>query len=103
MSSTTAQAKEKLSSDFRSIMDDVDSLMSATTNKAEGDISALRARILDRLDGAKERVIDAQHEAVDRAKKAAAATDHFVHDHPWQAVGMAAVIGVAIGVLIGRR
>jgi ElaB/YqjD/DUF883 family membrane-anchored ribosome-binding protein len=84
-------------------MDDVDSLMSATANKAEGDISALRARILDRLDGAKERVIDAQHEAVDRAKKAAAATDDFVHDHPWQAVGMAAAIGVAIGVLIGRR
>jgi ElaB/YqjD/DUF883 family membrane-anchored ribosome-binding protein len=103
MSTTTAQAKEKLSSDFRSIMEDVDSLMSATANQADGDIAALRARILDRLDGAKERVIDAQHEAVERAKKAAEATDNFVHDHPWQAVGVAAAVGVAIGVLIGRR
>ena len=103
MNTTTARAKEKLSADFRSIMEDIDSLMSATTDKAEGDISALRARIIDRLEGAKERVVDAQHEAVDRATRAAAATDHFVHDHPWQAIGVAAAIGVAVGVLIGRR
>ena len=100
---TTAQAKERLSSDFRSVMDDVDSLMTATTNKAEGDIAALRERILSRLEGAKERVLDAQHEAVERAKRAATATDHFVHDHPWQAIGVAAAVGVALGVLIGRR
>ena len=103
MNTTTARAKEKLSADFRSIMEDIDSLMNATTDKAEGDISALRARIIDRLDGAKERVVDAQHEAVERAKRAAAATDRFVHDHPWQAIGVAAAIGVAVGVLIGRR
>jgi ElaB/YqjD/DUF883 family membrane-anchored ribosome-binding protein len=103
MNTTTARAKEKLSADFRSIMEDIDSLMNATTDKAEGDISALRARIIDRLEGAKERVVDAQHEAADRAKRAAAATDHFVHDHPWQAIGVAAAIGVAVGVLIGRR
>ena len=103
MNTTTAEAKDRLSSDFRSVMEDVDSLMTATTDKAEGEISALRARILDRLEGAKERVIDAQHEAVERAKKAAVATDHFVHDHPWQAIGVAAAVGVAIGVLIGRR
>lgn len=103
MNTTTAQAKEKLSADFRSIMEDVDALMNATTNQAEGDVSALRARILDRLEGAKERVLDAQYEAMERAKKAAAATDNFVHDNPWQAIGVAAAVGVAIGVLIGRR
>jgi len=103
MNTTTAQAKEKLSADFRSIMEDVDALMNATTNQADGEVSALRARILDRLEGAKERVLDAQYEAMERAKKAAAATDNFVHDNPWQAIGVAAAVGVAIGVLIGRR
>jgi ElaB/YqjD/DUF883 family membrane-anchored ribosome-binding protein len=99
----TTVAKEKLAADFRSVMDDIDALMSATTNKAEGDVAALRARIRDRLDSAKERVIDAQHEAVERAKRAAGATDDYVHSHPWQAVGAAAAVGLAIGVLIGRR
>lgn len=96
-------AKEKLAADFRSVMDDIDALMSATTNKAEGEATALRARIRDRLDTAKERVVDAQHEAVERARKAAEATDDYVHSHPWQAIGAAAAVGLAIGVLIGRR
>ncbi|MBP1689394.1 MAG: hypothetical protein H6Q33_5537 [Deltaproteobacteria bacterium] len=98
----TTVAKEKLAADFRSVMDDIDAL-SATTNKAEGEAAALRSRIRDRLDSAKERVIDAQHEAVERAKRAAGATDDYVHSHPWQAVGAAAAVGLAIGVLIGRR
>ena len=99
----TTVAKEKLAADFRSVMDDIDALMSATTNKAEGEVAALRSRIRDRLDSTKERVIDAQHEAVERAKRAAGATDDYVHSHPWQAVGAAAAVGLALGVLIGRR
>ena len=99
----TMYAKEKLSADFRHVMEDIDALMSATTNKAEGEATALRARIRDRLDTAKERLVDAQHEAVERAKRAAGATDSYVHSHPWQALGAAAAVGVAIGILIGRR
>ena len=99
----TMYAKEKLSADFRHVMEDIDALMSATTNKAEGEATALRAGIRDRLDTAKERLVDAQHEAVERAKKAAGATDDYVHSHPWQALGAAAAVGVAIGILIGRR
>lgn len=102
MSDTTI-AKEKLSADFRAVMNDIDALMSATTNKAEGEASALRARITERLDHAKERAINLEHEALDRAKRAAGATDEYVHSHPWQAIGAAAALGLALGVLIGRR
>ena len=96
-------AKEKLTADFRAVMDDIDALMSATGNQAEGEAKALRARIRERLDDAKERLADAQHEALRRAKAAATATDDYVHDNPWQAIGVAAAIGLAVGVLIGRR
>jgi ElaB/YqjD/DUF883 family membrane-anchored ribosome-binding protein len=99
----TTMAKDKLAADFRGVMSDVDALMSATTNKAEGEAKALRDRIIERLDIAKERVADVQHEAIDRAKRAADATDDYVHDHPWQAVGVGAVLGLALGLLIARR
>jgi ElaB/YqjD/DUF883 family membrane-anchored ribosome-binding protein len=102
MTSTT-QAKERLAADFREVMNDIDSLLTATTNKAEGEATALRTRIVDRLEAAKIRVADAQHEAVERARRAADATDHYVHDHPWQAIGVAAAVGLVVGVLIGRR
>lgn len=101
--SNAAATKEKLAADFRAVMDDIDALMSSTGQQAEGEARALRERIRDRLDGAKEKLLDAQHEAVQRAKAAATATDDYVHAKPWQAIGAAAAIGLALGVLIGRR
>jgi ElaB/YqjD/DUF883 family membrane-anchored ribosome-binding protein len=101
--SDTTLAKEKLAADFRAVMDDIDSLMTATGNQAEGEVKALRARIRERLDGAKDRLLDAQHEAVERAKAAATATDNYVHEKPWQAIGVTAAVALAVGVLIGRR
>lgn len=101
--STATQAKEKLAADFRAVMDDIDALTRATGKEAEGEVKALRTRIRERLDDAKEKVLDAQHEAVERAKAAATATDDYVHANPWQAIGAAAAVGLALGVLIGRR
>lgn len=101
--SETSRAKERLAADFHAVMTDIDALMKATSNQAEGEAKALRARISEQLDTAKEKLLDAQHEAVQRAKAAATATDDYVHDNPWQAIGVAAAIGLALGVLIGRR
>ena len=52
---------------------------------------------------AKERLGDMQEKAVERTRAAAKATDHYVHEHPWQAIGVAAAIGVVIGLLLNRR
>lgn len=101
--SETSQAKEKLTADFHAVMADIDALMKATGQEAQGEAKAMRDRIRERLDGAKEKLLDAQHEAVERAKAAANATDDYVHANPWQAIGVAAAVGLALGVLIGRR
>lgn len=101
--SNATQAKEKLAADFRAVMDDIDALMTATGKEATGEARALRERIQERLSGAKEKFLDVQHEAVQRAKDAAVATDDYVHANPWQAIGAAAAVGLVLGVLIGRR
>ena len=38
-----------------------------------------------------------------KTKEVARATDDYVHEHPWRAVGTAAGIGLVIGLLISRR
>ena len=58
---------------------------------------------LAKLLTAKLRLQELEGQAVDRAKEAARATDDYVHSHPWQAIGIAAGIGVAIGLLLNRR
>lgn len=96
-------ARQHLSTDFGKVMDDIDSLVNATANRADGEAKALRERILERLDAAKEKMADVKFETVTKAKDAAHATDTYVRENPWQAIGAAAAVGLALGVLIGRR
>ncbi len=72
---------------------------SATGKEAE----ALQARILSGLREAKSRLTDAEEVALEKARNAARATDEYVHEHPWKAIGIGAAVGVVIGMLIARR
>ena len=63
----------------------------------------LRAQVETKLLRAKLRLQELQEEAVDRTKEAARATDDYIHDNPWQVIGVAAAVGVVIGVLMSRR
>ena len=61
-----------------------------------------RARIQGHLDAAKQRLEDAEAMMIEKTKAAALATDEYVHDNPWRAVGIAAGVGLVIGMLISR-
>ncbi len=100
---SAATSKERLAVDFAKVMEDIDSLVNATATRAEGEATALRARIRDRLDATTETISEAQRAAVERVRDAAHVTDSYVREHPWQAIGAAGALGLALGVLIGRR
>jgi len=65
-------------------------------------VSAVRGRIQENLEVAKERLNAAEDAVLARTKEAALATDEYVHENPWTAVGVGAAIGVIVGMLIGR-
>ena len=96
-------SKEKLVSDLKVVVADAEELLRATAGAAGDKVGELRERIGVRLRDAKERLQDAEAALVDKTKAAARATDDFVHEQPWKAVGVAAALGLALGVLIGRR
>ena len=95
--------KEKLVSDLKVVVADAEELLRATAGAAGEKVGELRERMGLRLRDAKERLIDAEAALVDKTRAAARATDDFVHEEPWKAVGVAAALGLALGVLIGRR
>ena len=96
-------SKDKLVNDMKIVIADAEEILRATANQAGEKVGELRERIQERLRDAKVRLQDAEAALVDKTKAAARATDDFVHENPWQAVGVAAAIGLALGVLIGRR
>lgn len=64
---------------------------------------ALRAQGAAMLDSALAQVQQIQTKAVEKSKALATSTNTYVHDHPWQAVGVAAVVGTLVGLLIARK
>jgi len=96
-------SKQKLVSDMKVVVSDAEEILRATAGVAGEKMSDLRERIGERLRDAKLRIADAEAVFVDKTKAAARATDDFVNDNPWQAVGIAAGVGVLLGIIIGRR
>jgi len=95
-------SKEKLMQDLRVVVADAEELLRATAGQAGEKVSAARERIQENLAAAKQRLAVAQDAVVARTKEAAKVTDEYVHQNPWKAVGIAAGVGLVIGMLISR-
>lgn len=95
--------KEQLVADFKVVVADAEALLKATANQGGEAMAAVRAKAEASLATAKARLTDAQDALLEKTRVAARATDDYVHENPWRAVGVAAATGLVIGLLIGRR
>ena len=103
MNDMTQVTKDKLVADFRLVVADAEELLRLTANQAGDKAADLRARVQDHLVTAKQKLAEAETSVRDNAKAVARATDDYVRDNPWRAVGVAAGVGLLVGLLIGRR
>ena len=103
MNTVADVSKDKLVQDFRAVVADAEELLKATASQAGEKVAVARERIQDSLHHAKVKLAEAEDVIVQHSKQAARATDDYVRENPWQAVGAAAGIGLVIGLLIGRR
>ena len=55
------------------------------------------------IDSGKYTLSDIQRLVTKKSKEAATATDEFVRENPWAALGVAAAIGCVVGLLISRK
>jgi ElaB/YqjD/DUF883 family membrane-anchored ribosome-binding protein len=95
--------RDKLVADMRVVIADAEELLRATAGQAGEKVAAARAKIQDSVTSAKVKLEKLSEAGTEKAKAAADATDHYVHDHPWHAVGVAALVGLVLGALISRR
>jgi ElaB/YqjD/DUF883 family membrane-anchored ribosome-binding protein len=91
----TARKQEKLMSDVKTVLSDAEELLKQAASTTGEKAAELRERGMGLLKQAKEKAQDLQD--------AARATDDYVHDHPWKAVGVAAGVGLLIGLLLNRK
>ena len=102
MSHSNAEVmKQKLLADFNAVVAEADQLLKLVTDEGGDRADALRTKVERNLNAAKARLRSLEDAVLEKTKATARATDEYVHENPWQIVGVAAGLSVVFGVVIG--
>lgn len=102
-SEAASTGADQLIGEFKLLMADAEALIKATEDHSGEAISSIRNKALETLSGAKASLSSLEGNLTDKAKAVAEGADDFVHRNPWEAVGVAAGLGLLIGLFIRRR
>jgi ElaB/YqjD/DUF883 family membrane-anchored ribosome-binding protein len=103
MTDSTLNPKDKLVADLKVVVADAEELLAATAHQTGEKVAVLRERMQENLRNARHRLADAEDAIKAKTREVAKATDHYVHEHPWKSIGIAAGVGLVVGMLISRR
>lgn len=99
----TGSTGSALSREAHNFLADIEDLVKATTSLTGEDLARAKAKLAERILSARAAVDKMGGAIADRTRHAARATDGFVHERPWEAIGIGAALGVLVGFLIARR
>lgn len=95
--------RDDLVSDVKLVLNDIETMLQQATNAGATQAQELRERAQAALRATQAQLRDIQDAAKETAKTAARTTDDWVHTYPWRAIGIAAGVGLVVGLLAGRH
>ncbi len=98
-----ANMKTVASAEIKSLIADVEDLVARIADLKDTDVARVRNKVLGAIGSAKDSIADSAASVRRKAQRVATTADDFVHDRPWQAVGVAALVGAVVGILATRR
>lgn len=96
-------AKDQLVGDLKTVIADAEAQMKQTVNHAGEELSGIRSKAEKFTSKMKVRLADEQAAVVAFSKDAAKNADIYVHLYPWTSIGIAAGVGLVVGLLSSRR
>jgi len=98
---TQTGTRDQLLADLKTVILDAEAWLRHGGSLTGEQLEAAKAKFEGALTSAKEGL--ANLEVIEKSKAAAKATDTYVKDNPWKAVGIGAAAGVILGMLVNRR
>ncbi|HEX5685130.1 MAG TPA: DUF883 domain-containing protein [Ideonella sp.] len=98
-----ADAKKGLATNLRHMIDEADHMLASAADSGDQAFEAVRHQFSDQVRHMRARLDDVEDAAVHRARRAARAANQAVHEHPYGAIGVAAAVGLLVGLLAARR
>ena len=102
-SATAHDASEYANGQINSFLQNVEDLTKALKDVETPDIARVKAKVKIALAAAKSAVSDTATHLRGHAQQVGKRTDGYVRDNPWQVIGIAAIVGLAVGILASRR
>ena len=96
-------ATAHLLEDFDKVVHDSEALLRSLANVSGEKAQALRESVQVNLDNAKARLYALREATGIRVGAAAKQADAYVHENPWTAIGLAAALGVIVGLIASSR
>jgi ElaB/YqjD/DUF883 family membrane-anchored ribosome-binding protein len=100
---STGTVKAVAVNEIKNLIADVEDLVARIADLKDADVARVRTKVMRAVDAAKESVSGNADTLRRQAQKAASGADDYVRESPWQAVGLAAVVGAVVGILVARR
>lgn len=100
---TLKDSQNRLRRDVRAVVDDAEALLRHAVRDAGEGYDDARGRLERSLKTARAELEGIEQAVLDNARRAKEATDEYVHQHPWQSVGIGAGVGLLLGMLISRK
>lgn len=103
LSDGISDIKSAASGEIKNLIADVEDLMARIADLKDADVVRVRGKVQRAVEAAKESLAGGADTLRQQAQKAANTADDYVRDSPWQAVGIAALVGAVVGILATRR
>lgn len=87
-------------SQLQKFFDDVEDLLRRVSTLDDREISRLRSRVESSIEQVRTAASDRVNAAIEGTRSAATATDDYVHQKPWLAIGATAIACLALGALL---
>jgi len=95
--------KSAASGEIKDLIADVEDLMARIADLKDADVVRMRGKVQRAVDATKQSLADGAGSLKRQAQDIASTADDYIRESPWQAIGIAALVGAVVGILATRR
>jgi ElaB/YqjD/DUF883 family membrane-anchored ribosome-binding protein len=98
-----AEIKSMATNEIKSLIADVEDLIARIADLNDADVVRMRTKVMNAVGAAKDSLAERSDALRRQAQRVISGADGYVRESPWAAVGLAALVGAVVGILVARR
>jgi ElaB/YqjD/DUF883 family membrane-anchored ribosome-binding protein len=96
-------ARSGVANEVSHLITDIEELVKQATSLTGDELAAAKAKLAERLATARASMTQMGDSVAAQARTTATATNEYVHEQPWKAIGIGATVGLLLGFALARR